>query len=123
MTNRKNEYRRTLIGYTVGFIVSLVLTFTAYLMVTGKVAEGTTLLLLLGVLALVQMLVQLVFFLHVASESRPRFRLFSFGLMTTILIIVVAGSLWIMHHLNYNMMDMSAHDKDMYMTGQKDKGF
>ena len=123
MTHRQMEYRKMLIKYIFGFLVSLVLTFTAYMFVVGQVFSGTTLVLILGGLALLQMLIQLVFFLHVAEESRPRFRLLSFGFMATVLIIVVAGSLWIMHHLNYNMMQMSPHDKDTYMTGQKDKGF
>lgn len=123
MTNRQSAYRRMLLQYIFGFLSSLVLTFSAYLVVVGQVLDGANLLLVLGGLALVQMIIQLVFFLHVSDESRPRFRLLSFGFMATILVIVVAGSLWIMQHLNYNMMDMSPQAKDTYMTGQKNKGF
>jgi cytochrome o ubiquinol oxidase operon protein cyoD len=112
-----------IIKYSLGFVISLVLTLTAYVLVTGRLLDGLGLLLVLGGLALAQMIVQLIFFLHVSDESRPRFRLVSLGFMMTVLLIVVGGSLWIMHHLNYNMMDMSAHDKDAYMTSQKDKGF
>ena len=123
MTNRQSEHKRMIIKYSIGFVSSLVLTFGAYSLVSGRLLTGVSLLLLLGGLALIQMIIQLIFFLHVADESRPRFRLLSFGFMTTVLVIVVGGSLWIMHHLNYNMMDMSPHDKNSYMTGQKDKGF
>lgn len=123
MTQRQDEMRRTLLGYSIGFITSLVLTFGAYILASGQVVTGTELIIVLGGLALIQMLVQLVFFLHMADESRPRFRLVSFGFMTIILAIVVGGSLWIMYHLNYNMMNMSSHEKDSYMTSQKDKGF
>lgn len=123
MTRRQLEDRQMIVKYSIGFISSLVLTFAAYALVSGHLLDGLNLLLVLGGLAIVQMIVQLLFFLHVTDETRPRFRLLSFGFMATVLVIVVAGSLWIMHHLNYNMMDMSPHDKDSYMTGQKDKGF
>lgn len=123
MTQRQDKFRRTLGGYLIGFVTSLVLTFGAYILVSGRILTGIELIVVLGGLALVQMLVQLVFFLHLADETRPRFRLVSFGFMATILVIVVGGSLWIMYHLNYNMMGMSSHDKDSYMTSQKDKGF
>lgn len=122
-TKRRTESQTMIIKYSLGFVISLVLTLTAYVLVTGRLLDGLGLLLVLGGLALAQMIVQLIFFLHVSDESRPRFRLVSLGFMMTVLLIVVGGSLWIMHHLNYNMMDMSAHDKDAYMTSQKDKGF
>lgn len=123
MTRKSSEYSQTLMKYIIGFLASLALTMFAYVLVAGRILTGDTLLLALGGLALVQMILQLFFFLHMADETRPRFRLVSFGFMTSIIIIVVAGSLWIMYHLNYNMMGMSAADKDTYMTSQKDKGF
>lgn len=123
MTKRSDEYSRTLTKYVIGFLASLALTMFAYALVSGRILTGDSLFLVIGGLALVQMIVQLFFFLHMADESRPRFRLVSFGFMASILVIVVAGSLWIMYHLNYNMMGMSAADKDAYMTSQKDKGF
>lgn len=123
MTHRENKSQRTMIQYVVGFLCSLVLTLGAYAIVVGQVLSGVILVVVLGGLALAQMIIQLVFFLHVTDESRPRFRLLSFGFMTVILIIVVAGSLWIMYHLNDNMMDMDAPAKDSYMLEQKDKGF
>lgn len=120
----RDEYVRTLAKYITGFVLSLALTIVAYALVTtGGLFESTSLLIVLGVLALVQMIVQLVLFLHVTDEEGPRYRLFTFGFMATILLIIVVGSLWIMHHLNYNMMQMSPNEKDEYMTGQRDKGF
>ncbi|MDB5177926.1 MAG: cyoD [Candidatus Saccharibacteria bacterium] len=123
MTKRQTEQRNMLIKYTLGFLISLTLTLTAYVLVSGQAFSGTALVIILGGLALIQMLVQLVFFLHVSDESRPRFRLLSFSFMAMVLVIVVGGSLWIMYHLNYNMMGMSSHEKTDYMTTQRDKGF
>lgn len=123
MTQRQDGMQRMLLRYWIGFVTSLVLTLGAYILASGRIVSGIELIIVLGGLALVQMLVQLVFFLHLADETRPRFRLVSFGFMTIILVIVVAGSLWIMYHLNRNMMDMNSREKDSYMTSQKDKGF
>jgi len=123
MTKRSDDYTRTLTKYVIGFLASLALTMVAYVLVSGRLLTGDTLLLVIGGLALVQMIVQLFFFLHLADESRPRLRLVSFGFMASILVIIVAGSLWIMYHLNYNMMGQSPTEKDNYMTSQKDKGF
>jgi len=109
--------------YVLGFVLSLILTMAAYVLVAGTELRGTPLYLSLGGLALVQMLVQLVYFLHVAEEARPRWRLLSLVFMTIILLIIVVGTLWIMHHLNYNMMEMSNEAKHDYMMEQKDKGF
>lgn len=108
--------------YTIGFVLSLVLTLVAYnLAVYGE--ANTLLLLTLGVLAIAQMIVQLVFFLHLGDEVRPRYKLASFVFMAGILLIIVVGSLWIMANLDYNMQHMSANEKENYMMKQHDKGF
>lgn len=109
--------------YIIGFLASIALTLLAYNLVAGEIANGLTLLLLIGGLALAQMVIQLVYFLHLPDEMKPRYKLLSFGFMAVILLIVVVGTLWIMHHLNYNMMEMSPSEKDHYMSSQKDKGF
>jgi len=113
----------TLKKYIIGFIASLFTTLVAYNMVTGHVMTGVGLVVVLGGLALIQMAIQLIFFLHLDEESGSRYKLAAFGFMAGILFIVVVGSLWIMHHLNYNMMHMDTQQKNDYMTIQKDKGF
>lgn len=112
----------TLTRYTIGFVLSLLLTFAAYYYAVLGGSE-TWFLPVLGILAITQMVVQLVFFLHLGEEVRPRYRLASFGFMLIILIIVVVGSLWVMVHLNQNMMHMSSDEKTNYMMTQYDKGF
>lgn len=113
----------TLTKYIIGFVASLALTLIAYNLVVGEIATGLTLMLLLGGLALLQMIVQLVYFLHLDVESSPRYKLASFLFMGGILFIVVAGSIWIMNNLNYNMMQMTPEEKSQYMMTQHDKGF
>lgn len=113
----------TLKQYIIGFVLSLIITLVAYFAVVGEWVAGFALLALLCGLAVVQMIVQLVYFLHLGDEVRPRYRLASFLFMAGILLIIVVGSLWIMHHLNYNMMHMSPPEKSDYMLKQFDKGF
>lgn len=112
----------TIAKYTVGFLLSLVLTLVAYFLVVGGF-KSDWLLIILGVLAIAQMVVQLIFFLHVGEETGPRMRLASFVFMAGTLLIIVIGSLWIIKNMNYNMLKMSPTDKNNYMLIQHDKGF
>jgi cytochrome o ubiquinol oxidase subunit IV len=97
-------YRKQLISYVVGFILSAALTMTAYALVTGQVLEGWALTYTLIGLALVQTLVQLLFFLHLRDESEPRWKLLVFDFMLLIVVILVFGTLWIMNNLEHHMM-------------------
>jgi cytochrome o ubiquinol oxidase operon protein cyoD len=112
----------TVSRYVTGFVLSLLLTLSTYgIVVSG--ASGVWLVPTLGVLALVQMIVQLIFFLHLGEEAKPRWRILSFLFMAGALTIIVAGSIWIMANLNYNMMNMTPDEKENYMLKEYDKGF
>jgi cytochrome o ubiquinol oxidase operon protein cyoD len=87
--------------YMLGFASSIVLTLAAYLLVTHHVLQRWDLVFAIVLLALVQLTVQLVFFLHLADESRPRLHGMIFGFMVLIVCIIVFGSLWIINSLDY----------------------
>ncbi len=89
-------------SYTIGFILSIILTFVAYGLVVGKVFTGWYLVFSLIGLALIQLLVQLVFFLHLSHESKPRWNLIVFSFMMVTVLIIALGTLWIMDNLDYN---------------------
>jgi cytochrome o ubiquinol oxidase operon protein cyoD len=110
-------------AYSIGFLGSVVLTVIAFVCVQFKLLEGLELLLVIGGLAALQAVVQLYYFMHLGSEEKPRIKLITFLFMFIILLIIVGGSIWIMHHLNYNMMEMTPSEKDYYMNTQRDKGF
>ena len=112
-----------MVRYVIGFVLSLLLTVIAFGSVEFGWLNGIQLLLAISGLALIQAVVQFYYFLHLGEEIGPRYKLLSLLFMLLILAIIVGGSLWIMHHLNYNMMEMSPEEKDYYMTSQKDKGF
>jgi cytochrome o ubiquinol oxidase operon protein cyoD len=110
-------------SYVIGFVASLSLTLVAFGCVYFNILSGMQLLIVIGLLAIVQAIIQLNYFLHLGSEAKPRLRLMTFLFMFLILIIIVGGSIWIMHNLNYNMMQMTPEQKDYYMNSQRDKGF
>ena len=92
-------------SYAVGFALSLITTLAAFWMVmSGAMARGA---ILPGIvlLAVVQLLIQLVYFLHMGSASSDQ-RENRWVLVFTLLIltIIVAGSLWVLHNMNVNMM-------------------
>lgn len=108
--------------YVVGFVLAVGLTILAYLMVVNRWLMGDALIFSLIGLALVQLVVQLVFFLHIGRESKPRWNLSIFFFTILVLLVIVGGSLWIMYNLNYNMK-MTPEQMDTYMIKQSDKGF
>jgi cytochrome o ubiquinol oxidase operon protein cyoD len=97
---------RTLSLRVTGFILSLVLTFAAYLMILHPEffsLDITKVVTTLFVLALVQSLVQLIFFINVWKEEGPLWNLIIFLSTISIIFIVIFFSVWIINHLNYNM--------------------
>ena len=58
----------------------------------------------IAVTAVLQILVQLVMFMHMNTKADEGWNLMSFVFTLTILVLVVGGSLWIMQHLHLNMM-------------------
>jgi cytochrome o ubiquinol oxidase operon protein cyoD len=97
-------------SYVIGFIASLALTMAAYLAVTRQWAGADVLLWIIVALAVLQLLVQLVFFLHLPREGRPAWKRASLFFAVIIVAIVVFGSVWIMNNLHYNMMPSEVED-------------
>jgi cytochrome o ubiquinol oxidase operon protein cyoD len=101
--------------YVLGYLMSMVLTLTAYLMVTNHGASRDFLIGLLVVLALIQFFVQIYYFLHLGAETKPRWKLAVFVFMTGVVLIIVFGSLWIMNNLNTRM---TVPQQIQYMNAQ-----
>ncbi len=102
----KKEYHGSMKAYAIGFFACLILTCTSFSLVISKALSGPALVYTLSALALVQAVFQLLFFLHLGQEAKPRWETLIFCFMLTILIIIVAGSIIIMHDLNDRMMVM-----------------
>ncbi|HEV3270305.1 MAG TPA: cytochrome o ubiquinol oxidase subunit IV [Candidatus Rhabdochlamydia sp.] len=87
-----------------GFLLSILLTLAAYFMVVEHIFNSRALICTIIGLGIIQMFIQLLFFLHLGQESKPYWNSQLFLFMLTILLILVLGSLWIMENLRYNVM-------------------
>lgn len=110
-------------SYTIGFLFSVILTFAAYIPVIihqnsyHETFSHELLIPLILFFALLQLGVQLIFFLHLAGRgSSARWNLVVFITTACIVLVIVIGSIWIMNHLNYNMMP---GDMNTYMLGEE----
>jgi cytochrome o ubiquinol oxidase operon protein cyoD len=112
--------KATFKSYLIGFILSIVLTLVAFSVVTDPglyhMGYGAIVPAII-ILAIIQLLVQLIFFMHLASENGPRWKLAVLLSTVGIVLIVVVGSIWIMNHLNYNMM-ASPSEMNNYIQSQ-----
>src|SRR5262249_52933010 len=97
------EHPLSLPKYITGFVLSVVLTMAAYLLVTRSSFSHAAVIWIISGLAVVQFLVQMVFFLHIGDERRPRWKLGVLCFMLGIILILVLGSIWIMNNLDYRM--------------------
>lgn len=88
----------------IGFILSLVMVFAIYRIVLHSHLTHGTLVTSIVLIGCLLALVQLVFFLHLGLEGKPRWNLMMFLFMALLVVILVGGSLWIMSNLNYNVM-------------------
>jgi cytochrome o ubiquinol oxidase operon protein cyoD len=93
-----------LIAYVLGFVFSGLLTLESYILAAHGILSGNQLIAALLLLAVTQLVVQLVFFLHIGQETKPRWNLVFLLNTAGLILLVVLGSLWIMYHLNYLMM-------------------
>lgn len=115
-----NRLTRT---YFIGYGLSVVLTLAAFLVTKQQVASDgqqfPALALMIGlvVLAVSQLVVQILYFFHLGHEAKPRLSLISFLFMLMVVGIIGFGSIWIMYNLDYNM-----HGQDVEEYIQKDEG-
>jgi cytochrome o ubiquinol oxidase subunit IV len=103
-----------LTGYLIGLGLALLLTAVSFFVVRTSLVWGPSIPVALAVLAIAQMGVHLVFFLHITTgpDNANNVLALAFGLLIVFLIIV--GSLFIMSYMNHNMMLMGS---DMQMQG------
>ncbi|MCJ2098581.1 cytochrome o ubiquinol oxidase subunit IV [Methylobacterium sp. E-046] len=101
----------TVQSYMTGFVLSVILTVIPFWLVMGNVLDNS-LVTTLVILALggVQMVVHVVYFLHMSTKSEGGWTFMALIFTITLVVIMLAGSVWVMYHLNHNMMPMDAHD-------------
>jgi cytochrome o ubiquinol oxidase operon protein cyoD len=91
-------------SYLAGFVICLVLTGLSFGVVTSRMIPHDRLFPTITGLAVAQLIVQLIFFLHLGTAPEQRNNTVIFVLTGMLIAIVVAGSPWVMHNANTNMM-------------------
>jgi cytochrome o ubiquinol oxidase operon protein cyoD len=95
-------------GYLTGFILSVILTAVPFWLVMDHVitSPGWTTATILF-LAAVQIFVHMVYFLHMNTRSEGGWSMLALIFTLVMVIITLSGSIWVMYHLNANMMPMT----------------
>ena len=101
----------TLKGYATGFVLAVILTAIPFWLVMAGVikSSGTMGLVLLG-LAAVQVVVHMIYFLHMNSKVEQGWSLLAMVFTLMLVVIMLSGSIWVMYHMNQNMMPGMMHD-------------
>jgi cytochrome o ubiquinol oxidase operon protein cyoD len=103
-SHHEEENHSTYGGYFIGFVLSVILTAASFWVVLHGGFTPENALIGLGILAVVQIVVHLFFFLHLSTAQSQRWNVISFGFTVMTAVIVIGGTLWIMHNVSMNMM-------------------
>jgi cytochrome o ubiquinol oxidase operon protein cyoD len=97
-------------GYVTGFILAVILTAIPFWLVMGEVIpdKQVTAFLIMG-LAVVQIVVHMIYFLHMNTRSEGGWNMLALIFTIVLVVITLTGSIWVMYHMNANMMPMP-HD-------------
>jgi cytochrome o ubiquinol oxidase operon protein cyoD len=98
-------------SYMTGFILSVILTAIPFWLVMGDVIRDRTLtsIVIMG-LAAVQIVVHMIYFLHMNTKSEGGWTFIALVFTLTLVVITLVGSIWVMYHMDQNMMPMSPHE-------------
>ena len=105
-----SENRGSLRSYLTGFGLSVILTAIPFwLVMSGVLGSKVATLAVIMTMAAVQIVVHMVYFLHMNTRSENGWSIMALAFTLILVVIVLLGSLWIIYHLNDNMMpaDMS----------------
>lgn len=103
-TQDTHESHGSVKEYIIGLLLSIVLTAIPFgIVMSGALGETLSITLIL-LCAVGQVMVQLVFFLHMNGSSAQYWNTMSAAFSVLLVAILIVGSIWIMNHLNHNML-------------------
>lgn len=94
----------TVKSYLTGFVLSLILTAIPFALIMGHMLPAAAAIPAVVLIGVVQIAVHLVFFLHMNTSSGQQWNNSAFLFTVIVVGILIVGSLWIMYHLDMNMM-------------------
>ena len=114
----RHDVASGVLGYLVGLGLATLLTIVSFFVAGTDLVWGPSIPVALFVLAIAQMGVHLVFFLHITTSPDNTNNIMALAFGVLIVFLVIAGSLWIMEHMNHNM---NPADRDQ-MIDMRDMG-
>ena len=104
-----NNYHASMKGYATGFALSILLTAIPFWLVMSKALPtlGMTAFVVLG-FAAVQIVVHMIYFLHMNTRVEGGWSMMALLFTGILVVIMLAGSIWVMYNLNTKMMPV--HD-------------
>ncbi len=104
-------------SYMIGFALSVILTAIPFwLVMTGTLADAQLTGFIILAFAAVQVVVHMIYFLHMNSRVEGGWSFMAMMLTIVLVVIVLSGSMWVMYHLNANMMPHPQMEMDMGST-------
>ncbi len=88
----------------IGFVFSILLLTSSFFLLTRHHLKNPELDMVLWGFSTLQAVIQLIFFFHVGLRNKPRWHMITLFFTLLVILIVIAGTLWITSNLNYNMM-------------------
>lgn len=98
-------------GYMTGFVLSIILTAIPFWLVMAQVLDSKlkTDIVIMG-FAIAQIFVHMIYFLHLNMKSEGGWTFLALVFTLTLVIITLVGSIWVMYHMDQNMMPMSPNE-------------
>ncbi|PWC81311.1 hypothetical protein TSH100_27505 [Azospirillum sp. TSH100] len=97
-------------SYMIGFVLSVILTVIPFWLVMNGTLDTTTTTVVILALAVVQIIVHMVYFLHMNGRAEGGWSMLAMIFTIIVVVIMFSGSLWVMYHMNHNMMPGMSHD-------------
>lgn len=92
-------------SYMTGFVLSVILTAIPFAIVMSGGFESRAVTALVVLLfAVIQIVVHMIYFLHMDLHAEGGWTVISLVFTLIVLIICLAGTIWVMHNMDSNMM-------------------
>lgn len=106
MTHKNKSHHEdhgSISSYVIGFVLSLIYTFIPYYLVVNKIFTGSNLIFVILGIGVLQMAIQLFFFLHLGRGPKPLYNVIFFFATAGVIVITIGASIFIMDNLYRNM--------------------
>lgn len=98
-------------SYVTGFVLSVILTAIPFWIVWSNVFDSTVITsVVVMAFAIVQIFVHMIYFLHMNTKSEGGWTFIALVFTMTLVIVTLVGSIWVMYHMDRNMMPMTPHE-------------